>query len=140
MAKKSKDKLVKIDEVIYNAMKDHIHENPWDNPSIKHFAEKAIVRAIGFNRIDIGGIGKKYDGDIPLEAALGGTGKVFTICVICDKAFLRKPPSKVGEVDDVSRICPNCKNTIAHFAPQLTKKEGEEPKSVNKSKKLWSKK
>ena len=122
MTKKNQDKLIKIDESIYNLMKGYVEKNKLEYPSMKHFVEKAIVKALGFKQYNIGGVRQDYDEDTPLKRIVGESQKEFTLCIICNRPFLKNTKSN----NESSRICPNCKDTIVHFAPKLKKEKDNE--------------
>ena len=130
----TKDKLVKIDEVVYNAMKEYVAKNKLEYPSMKYFVEKAIVYAMGFKKYDIEGTSDTYDEKAPLKSVVGDFNRSLAMCFVCNRSFLRDPKDN----SEISRVCPNCKNTISHFAPHFIKQQND-ANTKEKPTKAWHK-
>lgn len=110
-----KSTLVKIDKTLYDVVKANVEKNKVEFPSIKHFIDQAVTRALGFKQYDVEGIDEIYIEERPLKRLVGESSRGFFICKMCDRAFLKKK----GDDSEAAKICPNCQNAIRHFAPKL---------------------
>lgn len=115
MEENEHDKLVKVDPLIFEAMKGYVSENKLIYPSMKYFVERAIIKFMGFKTFNIEGTEKTYDIRAPLREVVGVFQKGFTTCLVCERPFL----GNIKGTDDSAKICPNCKNLITHFAPLI---------------------
>lgn len=115
--KMGKSTLVKIDRTLYNVVKAKVEKNKVEFPSIKHFIDQAVTKALGFREYNIEGIDDRYLEERPLRKLVGEPNKNFFMCQACNRPFLKEK----NDSSDAAKICPNCRATIAHFAPKLKK-------------------
>ena len=119
MPKKSKTALIEMDRELYRVVKAFVEKNHFDYPSIKYFIEKSIMSTIGFKQYDIEGIKQENIEYAPLNKLVGKPTSSFVPCMVCNKLFLKRKKDN----SPISKICPNCKNTISHFAHLFNKEE-----------------
>lgn len=104
-ASKSRTSLIKIDAMLYKQMREFINLNKLQYPSVKNFAEQAIMRSLGFKRYDIEGVDPEKSAHKPLVNVVGKLEGHYVVCNICSKTFFIKQPSD-------SRVCPSCTAAI----------------------------
>jgi hypothetical protein len=123
--------LVKIDSELYEIVKSFVEVNKFEYPSIKNFVEQAVIKSLGFKKYDIEGVDDELAHLKPLKKVVGNFQKGFSLCVVCSRPFLRN----AKETNEASKICPNCKQTIAHFAPKILNNQTQNDKKEVKSNK-----
>lgn len=110
--KRGSTALVKIDSILYKQMKEFVNLNKLQYPSVKNFAEQAIMRSLGFKRYDIEGVDYEKSADKPLVNVVGEPEGHYVICHICGKTFF------IRNSDD-SRVCSSCTAAIKQVVKSI---------------------
>ena len=118
-------KTIKIDKELYSKIKEVVNSKPEVYSAPNDFVEKTAMHALGMVKYDIESI--PYNFKIYMEPLkeLIKHKKNFTICVICQRAFLK-------DKDDLSEealLCHNCNKVVTYF---IKKNKGKKTKKEKK--------
>src|SRR3989338_7876595 len=109
--KYSEPVLVKMNQELYEQVRQKVKENSIEYPSIKHFVEIAVMHTLGFKKYDIEGVNQEFIEKEPLKNLV----KNYASCSFCTKFFLKNKEDK----GDFAKVCSSCKLAIINLAEQL---------------------
>jgi hypothetical protein len=106
--KRIKDRSIKINGEIYNAIKAKVESSPKNYKSVSDLIEQAVLRHLRPDKYNIDGVGMCEEVlSKPLRQVVKSE-KRYVFCLMCAMPFL------IDKKDDKksSRVCPSCDNKI----------------------------